>query len=452
MLPQIALALALMSFPVHGGGDATMAASGMAALGTAASAIGQTSPAKPADAKPPMSTEELQQLVAPIALYPDALISQILMASTYPLEVIEADRWVKANPTVTGDKLAAALNGQSWDASVKSLMGFPDVLAMLSEKLDMTTKLGDAFISQQKDVLNAIQVLRAKAKDAGNLKSTEQQTVEVQSGGATQTIVIESTSPDVIYVPQYDPVVVYGTWAYPSYPPYYYYPPSYSPGSALIGFGAGLALGAAWGYAWGNCNWGGGDVDIDINRNTNFNTNINRTQVRNEMNAKGLGDGRGQWQHDGEHRRGASYRDNATAQRYGTGTDARAAQAREQYRGRAESGRQDLARGAGDDFRGSSSGAGDRSRGGAGASASDRSRGGGNSGASNRSSSGGAPKASDRSRSGGSGSAFSGSDRSGSSTRQASSRGSSSRSSGGARSSGGGGGGSRGGRGGGGRR
>lgn len=134
-----------------------------------------------------MSSEELQQLVAPIALHPDALISQILMASTYPLEVIEADQWVKANPTVTGDALAAALNGQSWDASVKSLMGFPAVLAMLSEKLDMTIRLGDALIGQQKDVMTAIQVLRTKAKQAGNLTSTAQRKVEVQSTGGTQT-------------------------------------------------------------------------------------------------------------------------------------------------------------------------------------------------------------------------------------------------------------------------
>jgi len=245
--------------------------------------------------------------------------------------------------------------------------------------------------------------------------------------------VIQSTSPQVIYVPRYDPVVVYGAWPYPSYPPYSCCPPSYVAGTAVVALGTGQALGAARGYAWANCNWGGGDIDININQNANFNTNIDRTRIQNEFTATGLGDGSGQWQHDGEHRRGASYRDNATAQKFAIGTDARAAQAREQYRGRAESGRQDLARGAADEFRASSGGAGDRSRDGVGAGAGDRSRDGVGAGAG------------DRSRGGGNGSAFSGSDRSGSSTRQASNRGSSSRSSSGAARSGGGGGGSRGG-------
>ncbi|HMN97378.1 MAG TPA: DUF3300 domain-containing protein [Phycisphaerales bacterium] len=373
-------------------------------------------------AKPPLSAAELDQVVAPIALYPDALVSQILMASTYPLEVVEADRWVKANPNLSNDALAKALNEQTWDASVKSLTGFAQVLDMMSQKLDWTTKLGDAFISQQKDVLAAVQRLRAQAKAAGNLESTQQQSVTVEGSGSSQTIVIQSASPDVIYVPAYDPVVVYGTWPYPAYPPVCYYPPGYVAGTAALAFGVGFACGAAWGWAWGNCNWRGGDVDININRNTNFNTSINRTSIQNNMQSRGLGNGQGAWQHDSEHRRGVSYRDSATAQRYGRGVDQAAAQARNDYRGRAESGRQDLARGAADDFRGGGSGrAGDRDAG-------------------RRDPSGG----SDRS-------AFGGARQSGDATRAASNRGNSSRSAsggGGGRSGGAsrGGGGGRGGR------
>ena len=178
--------------------------------------------------------EEIEQLVAPIALYPDSLVSQILMASTYPLEVVEADRWAKANKTLKGEALTTALEAQSWDASVKSLVNFPQVLAVMSEKLDVTLKLGDAFLAQQKDVLDAIQRLRAKAQAQGNLKTTKEQTVIVEQPAAQTTVVeqpaapqttvirIEPTNPQVVYVPTYNPTVVYGAWPYPAYPPYTY--------------------------------------------------------------------------------------------------------------------------------------------------------------------------------------------------------------------------------------
>jgi hypothetical protein len=389
-------------------------------------------------AAPATPEEAIEQLVAPIALYPDALVSQILMASTYPLEVVQAERWVKANPGVTGDALATALNEQTWDPSVKSLTGFPDVLTMMSEKLDWTTKLGDAFLEDQKRVLDAIQTLRGRAKTQGNLETTSQQIVNVESGGGTEVIVIESADPQVIYVPQYDPVVVYGGWPYPSYPPYSYYPPGYVAGTAALSFGVGLACGAAWGHAWGDCDWNGGDVDIDIDRNTNFNTNIDRSKYKNEMNARGQGQGKGQWQHDSSHRQGVAYRDNATAQKYGKGSDARAAQSREQYRGRAEAGQRDLARdggasardrsgtganrsGTGSDRAANTGGSRDRSAGAADRSSGSRSGGSAGSG----------------SRSGSKSSGFSSGGKSSGSTRAASSRGSSSRSaSGGSRSGG----------------
>ena len=193
--------------------------------------------------------EELDQLLAPLALYPDSLVAQILMASTYPLEVVEAERWVKANQGLKGDALATALEKEDWDPSVKSLVNFPQVLQMMNDKLDWTQKLGNAFLAQQKDVMDTVQKLRQKAQAEGNLKSSQEQKVTFEKD--TQTIIIEPSNPQVIYVPTYNPTVVYGAWPYPAYPPYYYYPPGYVAGAALFSFGVGVAVGAAWGYAWG---------------------------------------------------------------------------------------------------------------------------------------------------------------------------------------------------------
>ena len=218
-------------------------------------AQGATEPAK-------FKPEELDQMLAPIALYPDALLAQVLMASTYPLEIVVADRWVKQNKNLKGDALTAALEKQNWDPSIKSLVNFPQVLTMMSEKLDWTQKLGDAFLVQQKEVMDTVQKLRIKAHEQGNLKSTKEQKVVVQE----KVIIIEPASPQVIYVPAYNPVVVYGPWWYPAYPPYYYYPPGYVAATAAFSFAAGVAVGVAWGYAWGNCNWGHGNVNININQ------------------------------------------------------------------------------------------------------------------------------------------------------------------------------------------
>ena len=284
--------------------------------------------------------EELDQLLAPIALYQDSLIAQVLMASTYPLEVVQATRWVKQNESLKGDALTTALEQQNWDPSVKSLANFPQVLQMMSEKLDWTQKLGDAFLAQQKGVMDTIQILRKKAKAEGNLKTTQEQKIIVEK--ETQTVIIESVNPQVVYVPTYNPTVVYGAWWYPAYPPYYYYPPGYVAGAALFSFGVGVAIGAAWGYAWGGCRWGRGDVNIDINRNTNINTNINRSKYANKVSA-GEG-GRGSWKHNPEHRKGVSYRDQSTAKKFDRGAS-RDAKSREAFRGRANAGRQDLARG-----------------------------------------------------------------------------------------------------------
>jgi hypothetical protein len=262
------------------------------------------------------SKEQLDQLLAPIALYPDSLLTQMLMASTYPLEVVKANNWAKQNKELKGDALTKALEQQEWDPSVKSLVNFPQVLQMMTDKLDWTQKLGDAFLAQQKDVLDTVQKLRAKAYEAGNLKSNKEQTVSVDN--TTKVIVVEPASPQVIYVPTYNPTVVYGVWWYPAYPPYYVYPAPYA-GAAFF---TGVAVGVAWGYAWGHCNWHGGNVNININQNTNINRNINRGRYAQQYQGRGQLDssGRGNWKHDPGHRQGVAYRDSATAQRYGQAT------------------------------------------------------------------------------------------------------------------------------------
>jgi hypothetical protein len=287
--------------------------------------------------------EELEQIVAPIALHPDPLISQILMAATYPLEVVQADRWAKQNTSLKGDALAKALEAQDWDPSVKSLVNFPQVLTMMSDKLDWTQKLGDAVLADQKAVLDTIQDLRQKAQSSGNLKTTKEQTVIVEE----KIIKIEPSNPQVVYVPTYNPTVVYGAWPYPAYPPYAYYPPGYVAGS-MFAFAAGVGLGMAWGYAWGNCNWGGGNVDVDVNRNTNINNNIDRSKYQGGRGEGGRGQGgqgSGRFQHNPEHRKGVSYRDQGTAQKFNRASTNDAIKSREQFRGRADAGRQDLGRG-----------------------------------------------------------------------------------------------------------
>jgi len=267
--------------------------------------------------------EELDQLLAPIALYPDDILTQILMASTYPLEVVQAERWAKQNKSVKGDALKAALQKQTWDNSVKALVPFPDVLAMMSEKLDWTQKLGDAFLAQQKDVMDTVQKLRRKANEAGNLKSTKEQ--EVKKEG--DIIIIEPTNPQVVYVPAYNPTVVYGAWWYPAYPPYPVY--AYPPGAALFTFTMGVAIGAAWhGYGY-HADYHGGTVNID--RDVNINR-PDRSGSRPETRPSGGGAKGEQWKHNPEHRQGVAYRDQGTRDKYSP-TDRAAVDNRQGNRG-----------------------------------------------------------------------------------------------------------------------
>jgi len=205
----------------------------------------------------PLTEQELNNLVSPIALYPDALVAQILAASTFPDQVAVADNWLQQNKSLTGSTLMQAVNGQSWDPSVKALTQFPSVLNNMAQNLAWTSQLGEVYHNQQSQVMSAIQTLRQQAQSAGNLKSTPQQTVTTQNQGGTQVIVIQPANPQVVYVPQYNPTVVYGTP---------YTAPGYSTGAlvatGLLSFGAGIAVGAmmsggccGWGYSSWNCNW-----------------------------------------------------------------------------------------------------------------------------------------------------------------------------------------------------
>ncbi|MGO8945724.1 MAG: DUF3300 domain-containing protein, partial [Syntrophobacteraceae bacterium] len=210
------------------------------------------------------SEGELDQMLAPIALYPDTLIAQILIAATYPADVEAADQWVKANTSLTGDALNKALEQVQWDESVKALASFPQVLDMMVREMGWTTKLGQAFMSQQADVTASIQRLRQKAYAAGNLKSSPQQKVAV----AGEAIEIAPADPNVVYVPTYDPTVIYGPWAYPAYPPFAYFP--IWPGVALATFGLFGFWGAVpigpvwWGWGWGGWDWAGGGVFVNV--------------------------------------------------------------------------------------------------------------------------------------------------------------------------------------------
>jgi Protein of unknown function (DUF3300) len=260
-----------------------------------------------------LSEGQIEQLVAPIALYPDALLSQVLMASTYPLEVIEAARWSQANSTVKGEALQDAMQSQSWDPSVKALTAVPQTLQMMNDKLDWTQQLGDAFLAQQQQVLAAVQTLRAQAQAEGNLQSTPQQTVTLTpapadvaaSGGIAQAITIEPVNPDVYYVPVYNPAVAYGSWQYPSYPPFYWSPPGFV-ASNVVSFAAGVAVGAA---IWGQCDWWHNNVNINVN---NFNA-FNHTNVTSNT-----------WNYNPEHRHGVPYRNASVARRFGGANEAAA--------------------------------------------------------------------------------------------------------------------------------
>ncbi|CAG2151569.1 hypothetical protein FHX63_004263 [Cupriavidus plantarum] len=261
----------------------------------------------PAHAQAKLDNGQIDQLLAPIALYPDALLSQVLMASTYPSDVAAAAQWSKSNASLSGDAAVKAVQGETWDPSVQSLVAFPSVIDMMGRQPQWVQSVGDAFLAQPDDVMNGVQRLRVQAQKAGSLKTTPQQKVVTQQSGGTTIVQIEPADPQVVYVPSYNPTVVYGTWPYPAYPPAYYPPP---PGSVFatslvagIGFGLGVA---AVNSLWGGCDWGHHDVNINVNRYNNINVNRQLDVNRSNVN----------WQHNPAARGNVPYSNPAVANRY----------------------------------------------------------------------------------------------------------------------------------------
>ena len=312
---------------------AAPATSAPAAAATAAAASAAApAAAAPAAKEAVFSREELDQMVAPIALYPDTLLAQVLMASTYPGNVADAVKWSKAHPEAKGDDAVRMVADQPWDPSVQSLVAFPQALATLGQDPGWVQRVGDAFLAQPDDLMDAVQRLRRQAQDAGNLTSNEFQKVSTEqpppeviaasqavptsdvAGGAIEAppppepvIVIQPAQPETVYVPSYDPNTAYGTWAYPSYPPPYYPPPAayYPMGGALmrgVAFGTGVAIADS---LWGDTDWWGNDVDINVSHYNNINTNRTLNSTNNT------------WRHDPARRDGVPYRDNANRERYG---------------------------------------------------------------------------------------------------------------------------------------
>jgi hypothetical protein len=288
----------LLAMPPHVGAQAQTAQTPAAA------------PAAPVAKAAPLPPDQLDSLVAPIALYPDPLLSQTLVASTYPLEIVQLQQWLAKNPNLKDKALTEAAMKQPWDPSIQAMAVLPDVVNRLANDIQWTTELGNAFLAQQSDVMDAVQRMRKKAQANGALVSNEQQKVETKVVENKTVVIVEQTNPQVVYVPSYSPVVVYGPPVYP-YPPIYYpyYPPGAVVAAGMISFGVGVAIGAAWGGGWGyHPGWGGNYVNVNVNNNFVRNSNINRNTNINRG---------GNWQHDASHRGGAPYSDRATADRFG---------------------------------------------------------------------------------------------------------------------------------------
>ncbi len=351
-------------------------------------------PKEPVATLPP---EQLDSLVAPIALYPDPMLSQTLVACTYPLEIIQLQQWLEKNKGLKDQALADAVKKQDWDPSIQGMAGLPEVVKQLAENIKWTADLGNAFLAQQEGVMEAVQRMRKKAMDAGNLKTTEQQKVETKVVETKTVVVVEQANPQVVYVPSYNPVVVYGPPVYP-YPPIVYPPAGYYAAGMAISFGVGVAMGAMWGGGWGyGCGWGHNDVDINVNNNFNRNSNTNINRSGNRTN---VGNTSNKWQHNPQHRGGAPYSDRSTASKYGgtargdsmSSRQASARQNQSQMGGRQQAGTMDRGAGSrGSSGAGASPRAGDMSanRGGGGDRVGNRQTS-GSSGASNRSAFGGA--------------------------------------------------------------
>src|SRR5229473_1382168 len=254
-----------------------------------AESFGPTGQSNEQQPPPPVqhSPQELQQLVAPIALYPDALVAQVLAASTYPTEIVEADRWMQSHSNLKGEELAKEVDKQPWDPSVKALTQFPSVLENMDKNLSWTSSLGDAYANQQQDVTDAVQVLRQQARKAGKLDSDEQENVTTQGN----TIVIQPANPDVVYVPAYDPWLVYGA-PIVAYPGWYPVPGIFYGGPAIY-FGAGFGIGFFGGFGWGWHHW-----DYDWHRRAAiYNHNTYMSHSRTIINRNNFNSNRGNFNH-----------------------------------------------------------------------------------------------------------------------------------------------------------
>ncbi len=238
----------------------------------AQSDAGTTTPA--AGPAPALSEGELDQLVAPVALYPDPLLANVLMAATYPIEVVEADRWADANKSLTDLQRTEDVDQQSWHAAVKALVDTASVLDMMSNQLTWTQKLGNAVLADQASVMAAVQRLRAQAEAQKKLQTTSQQTVTVQTQNADQVILIQPAVAGTVYVPYYDPTVVYGPWRWPAWPPFYFPPPT---GFVVAGLNAGIVFGVGYPYNWvvyGGFDWWNRDINIHWNIHVNGNDTV----------------------------------------------------------------------------------------------------------------------------------------------------------------------------------
>jgi hypothetical protein len=286
----------------------------VAGSGAVVSAQAQVgSPAPPQTAQQQVSPQQLNDLVAPIALYPDPLLGQVLAASTYPLEIVEAEQWLQRNSGLTGTALMDAARQQNWDASIQALVAFPEVLARMNQDVRWTTDLGNAFLAQQADVMYAVQRMRASARARGRLSSSPQETVTTQTDNGQSAIQIQPANPQVIYVPQYDPMYVWGPPVYGYYPALYY--PSFGFGY-WPGINVGLFFGgwAGWGgWGWGP-NWFGGGLFINggFFRSYGFRGGYG-------------GAGFAAWAHNPAHRLGVGYGNAGVAQRFGAASRAGAA-------------------------------------------------------------------------------------------------------------------------------
>jgi len=272
-----------------------------------------------AQQQPPLqqlSADQLDNLVAPIALYPDALLSQVLVAATYPLELVEAGQWLQQNQNLQGTQRVDAARQQNWDPSIQALVVFPDVIDRLNSNIRWTTDLGNAFLAQQADVMNAVQRMRAEARAAGKLNSNTQETIATDTQGGQTAIEIQPANPEVMYVPTYNPEDIWGP------PDYGYYPPLYYPDAGFgFGYGPGIYLGGFFGgLGWGGWGWGPNWFNCSIFENGSF---FNRYGFRG-FDGRGFG-GRGVWAHNAEHRLGVAYPNQGVANRFGATFGARSA-------------------------------------------------------------------------------------------------------------------------------